>query len=65
MLVMVGTDIIHVACRQQICIFNISLTYLFWLANNKKGIHSSIITGYSDETWYVGSDGHKYYPLGL
>ena len=21
--------------------------------------------GYIDETWYVGSDGHKYYPRGL
>ena len=21
--------------------------------------------GYSDETWYVDSDGHKYYPRGL
>ena len=21
--------------------------------------------GYVDETWYVGSDGHKYYPCGL
>ena len=21
--------------------------------------------GYSDETWYVGSGGHKYYPTGL
>ena len=21
--------------------------------------------GYIDETWYVGSDGHKYYPCGL
>ena len=21
--------------------------------------------GYIDETWYVGSDGHKYYPYGL
>ena len=21
--------------------------------------------GYINETWYVGSDGHKYYPLSL
>ena len=21
--------------------------------------------GYIDETWYVGSDGNKYYPCGL
>ena len=21
--------------------------------------------GYIDETWYVGSDGHEYYPRGL
>ena len=21
--------------------------------------------GYNDETWFVGSDGHKYYPCGL
>ena len=21
--------------------------------------------GYIDESWYVGSDGHKYYPRGL
>ena len=21
--------------------------------------------GYIDETWFVGSDGHKYYPRGL
>ena len=29
MLVVVGTDITHVVCRQQMCIFNISFVYLF------------------------------------
>ena len=36
MMVVVGTDITHVVCRQQICISNISFAYLFCLANNKK-----------------------------
>ena len=29
MFVVVGTDITHVVCHQQICIFNISFAYLF------------------------------------
>ena len=41
------------------------LAYLFWLANNKKVKYLEFCMGYSDETWYVGSDGHKYYPCGL
>ena len=59
MLVVVGTDITHVVRRQQICIFNISFAYLFWLANNKKGKYPEFYMGYSDKTWYVGSGGHK------
>ena len=61
MLVVVGsTDITHVVCRQQICIFNITFAYLFWLANNKTGkCIQEFFMGYSDETWYVGSGGHK------
>ena len=46
-------------------IFNTSLAYLFWLANNKKVKYPEFCMGYIDETWYVGSDGHKYYPCGL
>ena len=59
MLVVVGTDITHVVCRQKICIFDISLAYLFWLANIKKVKYPEFYMGYSDETWYVGSGGHK------
>ena len=59
MLVMVGTYITHVCCRQQMYIFNISFAYLFWLADNKKGKYPDFYMGYSEETWYVGSGGHK------
>ena len=44
---------------------NTSFAYLFWVANNKKVKYPEFCTGYIDETWYVGSDGHKYYPHGL
>ena len=37
MWIMVGTNITHVVCHQEICISNISFAYLFWLANIKKG----------------------------
>ena len=33
--------------------------YLFWLANNKRVKYPEFYMGYIDETWYVGSDGHK------
>ena len=36
-----------------------------WLNTKKSNIQSSVTMGYIDETWYVGSDGHKYYPCGL
>ena len=47
-------------------ISNTSFAYLFWLANYKKKVkYPELCMGYIDETWYVGSDGHKYYPCGL
>ena len=45
--------------------FSTSFAYLFWLANNQKIKYLEFCIGYIDETWYVGSDGHKYYPCGL
>ena len=35
-----------------------------WL-KQKKVKYPDFCMGYIDETWYVGSDGHKYYPCGL
>ena len=32
-----------------------------WLITKKSNIQSSVSMGYIDETWFVGSDGHKYY----
>ena len=60
-----GISTTHVVCRHQMCIFNTSLTYLFWLANNKKVKYPEFCMGYIDETWYVGTDGHKYYSCRL
>ena len=60
-----GTSTTHVVCHYWMCIFNTSLAYLFWLANNKKVKYPEFCMSYIDETWYVGSEGHKYYPSGL
>ena len=60
-----GTSTTHMVCRHKMRIFNTSFPYLFWLANNKKVKYTEFCMAYSDETWYVGSDGHKYYPPGL
>ena len=49
-------------CHHRVHIFNTSFAYLFRLANNKKVKYPKFCMGYIDETWYVGSDGHKYYP---
>ena len=62
MWVVVGRSITNMGCHHQMCIFNTSFAYLFLLANNKKGKYSEFCIGYSDETWYVGSGGQKYYP---
>ena len=59
---MVGTSTTHVVCHHRCTYFNTLIAYLFWLANNKKGKYPEFCMGYSDETWYVGSSGHKYYP---
>ena len=59
-----GTSTTHVVCHNQMHIFNTSFAYLFWLAN-KKVKYPDFCMGYIDETWYVGSDGHKYYLCGL
>ena len=40
-------------CCHQMCIFNTSFAYLFWLANYKKDKYPEFCMGYSDETWYV------------
>ena len=60
-----GTSTTHVVCHHLMRLFNTSLAYLFWLANNKKVKYHEFCMGYIDETWYVGSDGHKHYPCGL
>ena len=60
-----GTSTTHVVCHHRMRIFNTSIAYLFWLANNKKFKYPELCMGYSDEAWYVGSDGHKYYPRSL
>ena len=60
-----GTSTNHVVCRHRMRIFYTSFAYLFWLANIKKIKYPELCMGYIDEIWYVGSDGHKYYPCGL
>ena len=65
MWVVIGTSTTHVVCCHRMCIFNSSFAYLFWLANNRKVKYPEFCMDYFDETWYVGSDGHKYYPHGL
>ena len=42
-----------------------SFAYLFWLANNKKCKYQEFCMSYSEETWYVGRSGLKYYPCVL
>ena len=65
MWVVMGTSTTHIVCLHQMRIFNTSFAYLFWLANNKKIKYPEFCMGYINETLYVGSDGHKYYPCGL
>ena len=60
-----GTSTTNVVCCHRMRIFNTSFAYLFWLANNKKVKYSEFCMVYTDETWYVGSDEHKYYPCDL
>ena len=62
MWVMVYTSTTHVVYRHWMCIFNTSFAYLFRLANNKKDKYPEFCMGCSEETWYVSSGGHKYYP---
>ena len=64
-LVVVDPSTTHVVCCDQMCIFNSSFAYLFWLANNKKDKYPEFCMGYSDEICYVGCGGYKYYPPGL
>ena len=59
------TSTTYVVYHHWMLIFNTSFAYLAWLANNKKVKYPEFYMGYTDETWYVGSDGHKYYPCGL
>ena len=66
MWVVMGTSTTHVVCLHQMHIFSTSFAYVFWLVNNKKiNKYPEFCIGYIDETLYVGSDGHKYYPHGL
>ena len=61
-----GTSTTHVVCCHQMCIFNTSYCISDWLDKiNKKVKYPEFCMGYIDETWYVGSDRHKYYPHGL
>ena len=64
MWVVVDTSTTHVVCHHGMRLFNTSFAYLFWLANNKKGNYPEFCMGYSDKSWYMGTDGHKY-PHGL
>ena len=54
-----STSTTHVVFCRRMLIFNTLFTNLFWLANNKKVKYPEFCMGYIDETWYVGSDGHK------
>ena len=65
MWVEMGKSTTHVVCCHRMRIFDSSFAYLFPLANNKKVKYQEFCMSYMDETWYVGSDGHKYYPCGL
>ena len=59
--VVVGTSTARMVCCHQMHMFDTSFAYLFWLANNKKRANIQS----SDETWYVGSCGRKFYQSGL
>ena len=59
------TSTTYVVCHHGMRIFNTLFAYLFWLADNKNVKYPEFCMGYIDETWYVGSDGHKCYPCGL
>ena len=65
MWVVVGRSTTKVVFHHRMHIFNTSFAYLFWMANNSKGKYSEFCMDYSEETWYVGSGGQKYYPRGL
>ena len=65
MWVVVGRSATQVVCCHWMGILNSSFAYLFWLANNKKGKYWQFCLGYNDETWYVGSNGLKYYSCAL
>ena len=63
-----GKSTTHVVFRHRMRIFNMFNTlfaYLFWLAKKKQNKYPEFCMGYIDETWYVDSDGHKYYPCVL
>ena len=66
MWVVMGISTTHVLYRHQmrIHVFYTSIAYLFWLADNKIK-YPELCMGYIDETWYVGSNGHKNYQCGL
>ena len=65
MCVVADTSTSHFVCRHRMSIFNTIFACLFWLANNKKGRYPEFFMGYFDESWYIGSGGHKYYLCGL
>ena len=65
MWVVMGTSTTHVVCRHRLRISNNAFAYLFCLAINEKVKYPEFCMGYIYETWYVGNDGHKYYPCGL
>ena len=60
-----GTSSTHVVCHNRMLIFNTLFAYLFWLVNNKNVKYPEFCMAYINETWYVGSDEHKYYQRGL
>ena len=66
MWVVIVTTTSHVLSSHRMRIFNTSFAYLLgWLANNKKDKCPEFCMGSSDETWYAGSGGQKYYQHGL
>ena len=64
MWVVMGTTTTHVVCCHQSA-YLVSHLHICsdWLITKIK--YPDFCVGYNDETWFMGSDGHKYYPCGL
>ena len=55
------TSVTHQVCHHRMCTYLIPHLYICydWLI---KGKYQEFCLSYSDETWYIGSAGYKYYP---